>query len=298
MPLIINLPDGTVVRSTHVCDYEIPGLSTLLEVHIVPELTLASLIGIPVLCKAGCVVIFTDKMCSVMYGGKIYLRGYKDPSTDLWILPITLDKVCQQGKLQTSPGSDYVTNATKSTQSQAGPCMTHALQFPMQSNEITPILPEMTTFTHSVRTCANTVKFVHQSLCNPKISSLMKAMQRGFLKGCPNLNQELVVKHLNLSPATAKRAPTFQRMKLSMAHTIGTDTHSHRLGVKPSFTKPWRYEACGRHTVPMHGMWGRLKTIIDAIYIMSRRREHIKCRDLPSCFRSIVKSQTLVIQHI
>ena len=32
----------------------------------------------------------------------------------------------------------------------------------------------------------------------------MKAMQRGFLKGCPNLNQELVVKYLNLSPATAK----------------------------------------------------------------------------------------------
>ena len=32
----------------------------------------------------------------------------------------------------------------------------------------------------------------------------MRAMQRGFLKGCPNLNQELVVKYLNPSPATAK----------------------------------------------------------------------------------------------
>ncbi len=32
----------------------------------------------------------------------------------------------------------------------------------------------------------------------------MKAMRRGFLKGCPNLNQELVVKYLNPSPATAK----------------------------------------------------------------------------------------------
>ena len=120
----------------HICDYEIPGLPMLLEAHIVPDLTVASHIGIHVLCKAGCVEIFTDKMCSVMYGGKVILRGYKDPSTDLWISPITSDNVRQQGKLQTSPGSDYVANATESTQSQAGPCMTHALQFPMPSNEI------------------------------------------------------------------------------------------------------------------------------------------------------------------
>ncbi len=157
-PLIVNLPDGTVVRLTHICDYEIPGLPMLLEAHIVPDLTVVLLIGIRVLCKAGCVIIFTDKMCSVLYGRKVILQGYKDSSTDLWILPITPDEVHQQGKLQTSPGSNYVANATKSTQSQAGPCMTHALQFPM-SDEITPNLPEMATFTHTVRTRANAVKF-------------------------------------------------------------------------------------------------------------------------------------------
>ena len=59
-------------------------------------------------------------------------------------------------------------------------------------------------FTHSVRTRANSVKFSHQSLCNPKISSLMKAIRKGFLKGCPNLSKELVTKYLNPSPATAK----------------------------------------------------------------------------------------------
>jgi hypothetical protein len=92
-PLVIDLPDGTVVRSTHICDYETPGLPTRLEAHILPDLTVASLIGIRILCKAGCVVIFTDKACYVMYGGKVILRGYKDPSTDLWILPITPDEV-------------------------------------------------------------------------------------------------------------------------------------------------------------------------------------------------------------
>ncbi len=45
-PLNINLPDGTMVKSTHVCDLEIPGLPYVLEGHIVPDLTVALLIGI------------------------------------------------------------------------------------------------------------------------------------------------------------------------------------------------------------------------------------------------------------
>ena len=32
----------------------------------------------------------------------------------------------------------------------------------------------------------------------------MKALRKGYLKGCPNLSEELVTKHLNPSPATAK----------------------------------------------------------------------------------------------
>jgi hypothetical protein len=51
---------------------------------------------------------------------------------------------------------------------------------------------------------ANTVKFSHQAMCNPKILSLLKALRKGFLKGCPNLLKELVTKYLNPSPATAK----------------------------------------------------------------------------------------------
>jgi hypothetical protein len=48
------------------------------------------------------------------------------------------------------------------------------------------------------------VKFAHQSLCNPKISTLLKAVQRGFLKRCPNLSEWLILKYLNPSTATAK----------------------------------------------------------------------------------------------
>jgi hypothetical protein len=59
-------------------------------------------------------------------------------------------------------------------------------------------------FAHFIRFQANAVKFAHQSLGNLKISTLMKALRKGFLQGCPNINKELVAKYLNPSPATAK----------------------------------------------------------------------------------------------
>jgi hypothetical protein len=93
VPLTINLPDGKRVQSTHVCDIQIPGLPTVLTGHIVPSLCIASLIGIRPLCKAECKVIFDNKKCDVVFDGVVILCGFKDPSTNLWTLPIPT-KVC------------------------------------------------------------------------------------------------------------------------------------------------------------------------------------------------------------
>ena len=117
-----------------------------------------------------------------MYGGKVILRGYKDPSTDLWILPITPDKVQQQGKLQTSPGYDYVAHATKAIQSQAGPCMACALQSPMNVDN-KPELTEMATFTHYMRTQVNAVKFGHRVIQQYRHSQ--KLCKEGSSKSAP-----------------------------------------------------------------------------------------------------------------
>jgi hypothetical protein len=155
--------------------HNIPGLPTVLTGHIVQGLTMASLVGFRILCKAECQVIFTGEYCNVIYNMKLILRGYKDPQTDLWTLPITPDAIMQQSTV----GKDL--GGQKNPQ---------------------PI--QVATFTHSVRTRANTIKFAHQSLCNPRISTLMKALKKGFLKGCHNMNKELATKYLNPSPATAK----------------------------------------------------------------------------------------------
>jgi hypothetical protein len=136
---------------------------------------MASLVGIRILCKAGCQVIFTEEYCNIMYNGKLILRGYKDPQTDLWTLQITPDAIMQQSTVGKDLGS--------------------------QKN---PQPIQVATFTHSVRTRANAIKFAHQLLCNPRISTLMKALKKDFLKGCPNMNEELLTKYLNPSPATAK----------------------------------------------------------------------------------------------
>ncbi len=97
VPLTIDSPDGKQVQLTHVCDIQIPGLPTVLTGHIVPSLSIATLIGIRPLCKAGCKVIFDNKKCNVVFDGVVILRGFKDPNTSLWTLPIPT-KVC------TAPG--------------------------------------------------------------------------------------------------------------------------------------------------------------------------------------------------
>jgi hypothetical protein len=87
-PLKVLLADGRQVMSTHMCDIHINGLLVVLTLHIIPDLPIASLFGIRVLTETGCKVTLTHNECVVCYNSKIILRGEKDPSTDLWTLPL------------------------------------------------------------------------------------------------------------------------------------------------------------------------------------------------------------------
>jgi hypothetical protein len=148
------------------------------------------------LYKAGCIVIFDDKKCEVVYEEIVILRGFKDMSTDLWMLPIPTKR------MQTTPG--HVAKGTSYILPQPGPCEGCAPHPLTEATEIASEVVNLATFTHSVKTRANKVKFAHQLLRNPKISTLLKAVWKGFLKGCPNLTKKLILKYLNPSPATAK----------------------------------------------------------------------------------------------
>ncbi len=187
-PLTINLPDGKQIMSMHICNIINPGLSTVLTGHIGPSLKVAPLIGICLLCKAGCRVVFNNQKCNILFNDDVILRGYKDPATNLWMFPLPT-KVC------TTPGPNDLP--------QPGPCTGHA---PHPSQDVSDAHPNLTlaTFTHSMQTRANAVKFAHQSLCNPKILTLLKAVHKGIVKECPNMMETLILNHLNPSPAMAK----------------------------------------------------------------------------------------------
>jgi hypothetical protein len=196
-PLTINLLDGSKVKSTHTCNITIPGLPTVLVGHVVPKLAIATLIRIRVLCDAGCEVMFTKTSCNVIYDGKIILHRNKDPSTNLWTLPIK----ATNEKVKTTQ------NEEKGTQGPHACHQAELLEARRMSIPKTPMLlcpkinsaqhshkgnkpkasqlhpssaqdgaPHLACFTHSIKTRANGVKFAHQALGNPKISSLLKAV--------------------------------------------------------------------------------------------------------------------------
>jgi hypothetical protein len=181
-PLRVTLVDGRQVMSTYMCDIQIDGLPVTLMGHIIPnDLSIASLFGIQILTEAGCDVTFTKSDCIVMYNGKIILHGEKDPSTDLWTLPLGSHDMTSQHATSTLPLA-----APDFADAHAQPAVQIAF------------------FAHTVRTKANSICFVHQSLCSPRISTLLKAIKHGYLKGCPNLTAHGVNKYLNPSSATAK----------------------------------------------------------------------------------------------
>jgi hypothetical protein len=65
-------------------------------------------------------------------------------------------------------------------------------------------MPALASFLYHRTTKTNAVKFMHQSLCNPPITSLLKAINTGFLRGAPHLNAKSICKYLMPSPATSK----------------------------------------------------------------------------------------------
>jgi hypothetical protein len=60
--------------------------------------------------------------------------------------------------------------------------------------------------------------FAHQSLCNPKNLTLLKAVRKGFLKGCPYLSETLLLRCLNPSLATAKGHMKQPRHSIQSTH--------------------------------------------------------------------------------
>jgi hypothetical protein len=179
--LKVALANGRQVMSTHMSDIYIEGLPTILTGNIIPNLSITSLFGIRALTDAGCYVAFDSEKCTVRYNGKTIISGGKDLATDLWTLPLGSNGMT----------SHYVQNTILPVD-------------PAFTNAHANLSTQIAFFTHTVQTKGNSIHFAHQCICSPKISTLLKAIQCRYLKGCPNLTAKGVSKYLNPSPATAK----------------------------------------------------------------------------------------------
>jgi len=172
-PLKIKLPDGSVIKSSHTCNLDIPWLpNSVTEAHIVPGLAHSSLVATKKFCDAGCKIIFDLNGCKIIYKVNVVLTGTRDPSSGLWKVPINPTSTA------TTLNHRNLSNGTKGQQYAAN---LYTLPYKQQQ-----------------------LKYIHQSFFSPPPHTLIKAINNGQLEGIPFMKAELVRKYLAPSPATSK----------------------------------------------------------------------------------------------
>jgi hypothetical protein len=143
-----------------------------------------------VLTDVGYTVTFNIDKSDIKYNCTEIPRRENDARTNLWTLPLG------NGMTQTTARHDSVMPVL------ACPNMAsaHTCLSMQDSTKESPTA----FFTHATRSKANSIKYAHQSLCSPRISTLPKAICRGYLKECPNLTAAGVTQYLNSSLSLAK----------------------------------------------------------------------------------------------
>ena len=180
-PLKVRLPDGAHVSSTHTCHLDIPKLpQEARHGHIIPGLASHSLLSVVKLCNAGCEVSFTKIDCTVRYRGRVVLTGKKCTKTGLWMVPVS------------EPADKPINHATN---------VARELQHASMAQEMmATTLP--TSYPSSDP--ASLAMYLHQMLCSPPKSALLKAIRNHQLDSIPGLSYELIANHLLPSTATEK----------------------------------------------------------------------------------------------
>ncbi len=167
-PIITSLPKGKRVHSTHTCTINIPLSPPCAHAaHIIPGLTLHSLLSIVSLCNAGCTLHLIKIGCTIIYCGRTIVCGHKCTRTGLWMIPLSKD---------TNPlPTDFQ------------PTITMAANIDATSS------------------ATEYARYVHQLLCSPPATTLLLALNKSTkLKTIPGLTSLLIHSHLPKSTATNK----------------------------------------------------------------------------------------------
>lgn len=173
-PLVIYMPDGKKIQSTHTCELDVPNLpEAARQAHIVPGLAHTSLISIKILCDAGCRVVFEKAYCRVYYQHKIVWTGHREPNTGLWVLPMR--------------------NTNNNTASSK------------MDTELIQAATEQANNAYQMTSKGSLIKYLHQCLFSPPKATLLKAIKNKQFTSWPGLTEKAVQAYLpQSSPATDK----------------------------------------------------------------------------------------------
>jgi hypothetical protein len=117
-PIVVNLPDGSTIESTHTCTIDLPGLPEAARTaHIFPALADHSLLSVGQICDAECQVEFTATHVNIRRNNKCLLQGHRTPN-GLWsldlqpsnqgITPLSLDYRTANSALARTPNSSTI----------------------------------------------------------------------------------------------------------------------------------------------------------------------------------------------
>lgn len=165
-PLLVRLPDGAQLDSSATCLLPLPGVSAgCRQAHVIDGLQEPSLLAIAPFCDNGMSVTFTGTGAKIQdKHGQIVLQGTRNARTRMW---------------EFDPNATWGPTARSFDNQSAANRIFHC---PKENNEM--------------------VAYFHAALCYPSESTLIKAIDKGFV-ALPGLTAALVRKYPQRSWATA-----------------------------------------------------------------------------------------------
>jgi hypothetical protein len=167
------MPNGAGLASTHTCTLNAPSLPPkACDGHILPGPSSHSLLSIAKFCDQGCDIRFSTNVCQVFLDNVLLLEGPRDPTTNLWLLPL-----CPNPK--EPPATGHMPHLG----------IPHAYQ---------------------TSTKADLLKYLHAAAFSPVPSTWKAAIANNHFLTWPGLSSKAVTKHLPKSMATTQPRPPGQ----------------------------------------------------------------------------------------
>jgi hypothetical protein len=166
-PITVRMPNGAGIQSSHTCTLNLPNLPAgSKQAHILPGLASHSLLSIAKFCDHGCIVQFSRDRCRILKHNNVLLEGPRDPTTNLWLLPLRL-----QPQALPSPS---------------------------------PSAPHLGFAAHHTSTKPELIQYLHAACFSPVTSTWLRAIRNNNFVTWPGVSTQSVNKHLPKSIATAQ----------------------------------------------------------------------------------------------